>query len=649
MALRVLACGMALAGIVTVGADAAPVQDTGSGMTVQQAFEHATKLTDSGKDAEALAAWERLEQRVGNNPRSVAVVRLRKSDSLVALHRSDEALADLRAALDALPDDDPSLAEDRRRGFVMMGVIEEGRLDYAGALDAYRAALDLSSTSAERMAALRGMIATGTYIAPNEMAPRAKEAEALLKADDAFDGKARATVEMAISELYLNLGQFERAGDHAKEAVSELGGLTPRTDIDDVAARSDFAIAALKEGKDQLARKYLAYTVQSNELGLDSASQIVPPDCGGPEGFRPDDVAVVEFFVGADGSVPYARPVYANRQGVGLPFARAVRQWSWSAEQVAEMPAFFRARARVELRCATVAERPDVWNFLDGALTDWIADQGVATVPADDPSDARRLAADRRRLAATDPQNALARLPILFDMMTNRVTPYGERAALAEEALETAKAHDAPPLPRLAIALQLWQRGEDYRQALEQALQDPFYSADGQARAALDLIAAEEAGRKDQEAALAYLSDAASGSGLADKDPLRIGALVRTASIRADRGDTAAARAAFEKTGLAADQCAMLDAPPTSDSSVGSNAFPREARRWGFEGWVRLQYDVTADGHTDRVRAVASYPPFVFTEASEDVFRGLHYTKTYRPDGGAGCGGMMKGIHYRID
>ena len=60
------------------------------------------------------------------------------------------------------------------------------------------------------------------------------------------------------------------------------------------------------------------------------------------------------------------------------------------------------------------------------------------------------------------------------------------------------------------------------------------------------------------------------------------------ASIEEQNGAPEAARTAFAATGLAADQCAVMDAPPRMISGVGASDFPQEALRWGFEGWAQV-------------------------------------------------------------
>ncbi len=85
-----------IASLVLTGA-AAPVVAQQAATTVQQGFDAATAL-DAGTDKQAaLSAWEALERRTAGNPRSHAIVLVRKSAALFALDRKDEAVTAARA------------------------------------------------------------------------------------------------------------------------------------------------------------------------------------------------------------------------------------------------------------------------------------------------------------------------------------------------------------------------------------------------------------------------------------------------------------------------------------------------------------------------------------------------------------------------
>lgn len=50
------------------------------------------------------------------------------------------------------------------------------------------------------------------------------------------------------------------------------------------------------------------------------------------------------------------------------------------------------------------------------------------------------------------------------------------------------------------------------------------------------------------------------------------------------------------------------------------------ALRWGFEGWVRTEFDIQADGHT----------------------LGARYQSSFRPDGGAACSANNAMVKFMI-
>ena len=73
-----------------------------------------------------------------------------------------------------------------------------------------------------------------------------------------------------------------------------------------------------------------------------------------------------------------------------------------------------------------------------------------------------------------------------------------------------------------------------------------------------------------------------------------------------------------------------------------------QAMRWGFEGWTQVQFDIGADGNVINQRALLSYPPFIFSEAGTKFFTQAKYAKTYRPDGGLGCGATTTRIRFLL-
>jgi len=459
------------------------------------------------------------------------------------------------------------------------------------------------------------------------------------------------------SQLLLNRADFAGARTAAGEGVKLLGGLTSRIDLNDVAARSNYAIAAMMLGKHDDASEYMAYTGAGRlPTGVfDPAVQMTPPDCGGDSDLRPDDMAVVEFSIGEDGAIIFASPVYASRGGkVALQFTRAVRGWSWTPEQVKALPRFFRYRARVELRCSTEFPKPSLLAYLDRSLTKWLDQQGIETPSKRDGADAALLAVERKELTdleKTKGADSLALVPMLHILWRNTVVNLEESARLAQRESAILVANKAPAIARLAADLRVWQGknsdswgGRRYFRILEAAAASGPYADDPEARAVLRLIMSDIARGFDKERSMALLDQVATDAALPAEDGFKTGALIRKASILAQRGDLAAAKAVYAQTGITADQCSLIDSSPRRLLAGGT--FPGEAQRWGFEGWVSVQFDVGADGRTTNQRAVISYPPFIFTEAGDDALKATRFEKAFRPDGGVGCGGVTERVKF---
>ncbi len=624
--------------------------------TVQQDFDAAAALDAKGDKPAALAAWEKLEARTRPGSRSRGVALIRKSAALFKLDRSDDAVTAARAGLALLPASDATLAEDRWRANYDLGTIAENALDYAGASVAYASAEAAAHTPGLKAASMLALANTKTFTDPAAADAVLARADALLKPLKT-DGKLKALVARRHAILLLNRGAYELARVYAIEAVKQLGGMTAQTDSNDVSARSDAAIASLLAGKSEDARRYMAMTGagRMTKGEFDPAVQMNVPPCGGEADLRPADMAVVEFTIGDDGVVRKVAPIYAAGGGaVALEFARAVRDWSWTPEQAKALPAFFRYNVRIEMRCSTAFERPSIGKLLDADMAAWLETKGLALPVEERGLDAVAVVRQRAALAAAEAgsgASSLAALPPLYQLANNAVVGREETNALARRALAIAEAQGAPPMARLPLDITVrmtdsadsWKDGA-YARAMTPLLSMPAYANDAQARSAILLLIAERTNNRDRRATL--LQQVADDKRLVANDPMRVGALIRLASLQQQAGDTAAARTTFDRSGLAANQCAILDAPPRMLSAGG--VFPDEAMAWGFEGWTKSQFDVGADGKVVNERAVLSYPPFIFTKAGTAAVAGSRWSKTFRPDGGVGCGGLAHNVRFKM-
>ncbi len=616
--------------------------------TLQQAFEAAADLDEKGTPEARLAAWEALERRAGKNQRNAALFRIRKAGALIALDRLDNAIAATRSGLAALPAGDPTLAGDRASAWLTLAQIAQQSLDYAGAAAAFHKAEDSSDLPSFRLSAWIGLYATEPYVDPKAAAATVARVTPLAAAMK-LDSKVRGKLARYDAERLLNLGEFGGAETRAKEAVALLGGLTERTFIDDVPPRSDVAIAALLTGDAEEAQRYMAYTGAGHTPhgSFDPAVQMVPPDCGGDSGLKPNDAAVIEFTVGEDGRVIASQPVYAAGGGAAaLEFARAARNWSWTAEQFKALPPFYRVQTRVEMRCSTAFERPGIGAFLDGELGTWLADQGASLPPMIEGSDADALPRLRAGLAAEQAKSgasSLATVGWLRQIARSSVSTREETNADAARALAILASHQAPRLVRLGLQLTEWEsrsadsgRRNKSRTIVETALADPGNASDPEVRTALRIVLADLTKPKDPRA-IAPLRAVQADAQVDHKGALWIAAMARLASLEQTAGNAQAAQRAFDESGLTAEQCALVDSAPKLIHASGT--YPNDALKWGFDGWATVQYDVTADGRTTNARTVVAYPPFIFSKAAETGIAGAQYTKSYRPDGGLGCGG----------
>lgn len=616
--------------------------------TLQQAFEAAATLDGTGTPAARLAAWEALERRAGKNPRNAALFRIRKAGALIALDRLDEAIAATRSGLAGLPASDPSLAGDRSIAWLTLAQIAQQSLDYAGAVEAFRKAEDAANEPDLKLSAWLGLYATEPYVDPKAAAATVARVTPLAAARK-IEAKVRGQLARYDAERLLNAGDFAAAKARAKDAIALLGGLTERTFVDDVPPRSDAAIAALLAGDGEDARRYMAMTGagRAPRGSFDPAVQMVPPDCGGDSGLKPNDAAVIEFSVGDDGRVLESRPVYAAGGGAAaLEFARAARNWSWTPEQLKTLPAFFRVRTRVEMRCSTAFERPGIIAYLDEVLGAWLVDHGATLPPVIEGSDAEILPRLRAGLVAEQAKSGASSLALvawLRQIIRSSVSTREESNADAIRALAILDSHRAPKVVRLSLQLAEWNsqsadsinRGRG-RAILEAALADPANAADPDVRTALRIVVADLAKPGDSRV-LEPLRAIQADPQIDHKGALWTAAMARLASLEQSNGNAQAAQRAFDESGLTAEQCALIDSAPKLIHASGT--YPNEALQWGFEGWATVQYDVTADGRTANARTVVAYPPFIFGKAAQMGIAGAKYAKSYRPDGGLGCGG----------
>lgn len=627
---------------------------------VQARFEAATAKRLANDPAGALAELESLEQFLLGQPKpnaiNLAITRAIKADVLLDLGRLDAARTAVDAALAGPWLERPGLEEPRQTAIFTSAKLREADLDHAGATGLF---LPLAQATTEQNLKASALIGA----ARNEMFVDA--ASALRHIDEALRiaegnekvGKAQLANILGLKgRILLNGGQFAEAKTLLVKAVNLRGGLTSRVDLGDVTLRADAGIAMLRLGDVEQARRYLAYSGAGHtEVPLSTPLDAPLPPCGGDAEIGPDDVAVVEFTVLDDGRVVSPRPVFASKQGeMAYIFARAVGDWSWEPEKAKGVKAFYRFAPRVELRCSNRARRPSLISAFEQEAQAWLEARNVAQLAGSEADLALEL---KKRLAALPTSDATpARLGLLMQLQENDALPDEARRTYADEALVLARNLNAPRSMLFTLTLSAgmhaipakasWRREADLRVQLYRAMLAAPEFDDPRMRAALQTMMASDLatkGRTDEE--IAALRAVAEQPSLPDRDPVKVAALIALANAYAADRNLEAARAAYAKTGLSAQQCALLDNGPVM-TGAGFGVFPDEAYSWGFDGWTAIEYDVAADGRTRNPRVVSAYPPQVFTKASEDAARTVRYRVSFRPEGDVACTAMMRRVRF---
>ena len=609
--------------------------------------------------AGALTTLDRLDARLARsgNGRSRAIVHLRRGHVLLRLDRAGEAVVAIRAGLAGIKPEDDSLAGERVQAYTNLGSALENAFDYPGALAEYTLALNEAKTPGDRATTLSAMVRVGSFVDPVQAVKRADEVMAFVAGFPNME-KSRSVLGRAL----LNAGRTEDARAELRKALSELGGLTLRANLADIAARSDLAIAAMLAGDKEDARKYLAYTGAGRLPGdgMVAPVHMDTPFCGGLANITPEDVVVVEFSLVETGEVLRATPVYASRPGPMIgEFARSVRDWSWMPEEAAKIPAFYRLLSRVELRCSNSLKRPPASQLLAEELDRWLVAVGsspVSIAKRDIAATMNTLAKSEEGIARNDPRLLGLMLAVVeIDGSSSVAADYASRAiTIAREAGATplAMAHIAittsvSDARRVRSATRY---AELAASKLSPWMTDSIVTRDPRGLATIRLAMVDHYNiLKRQEEAQGLLRELVAQEGLDVRDPLRVGALIRLANLYQQRGDPEAARSAYQLTGLSAQECALVDARPAmTRHGLSSIDFPPEAMAWGFEGWTMTEHDIDATGKPVNIRTKVAYPPFVFGDAARTGFAKARFTQSYRPEGGLGCSAQSHRISFLL-
>lgn len=631
--------------------------------TVQARFDAAAKKLESKDAAGALAELQALEDMLAAQAKpsaiNLAITRAMKAQALVALGRPDDARKAVDLALDGDRLNRPGLLELRDAARLLKAELLETALDHAGADLLFLAVAESATVPVTRVVALMGAARNEMFVDAAAALRRIDAALAIAEADAGVGKSALANVLGLKGRILLNGGRNAEARDLLVRAVGLRGGLTMRTDMGDASLRADAGIALLRLKSDDQARRYLAFSGagQAN-VPLPTPADADLPACGGEDDLAPDDVAVIEFSIADDGRVLGARPIFASRQGeMAYVFARAVGDWSWNPEAAAKVDLFYRLAARVEVRCTNAIPRPDVMSSFDDRVTEWLVAKGAPPLTAG--SAAVQAAALAKALAALPATEVSpARLAIVSQLASNSTVPEEQQVRHAVEADRLARALNAPEPVRFAFAMRaIWVvddrskpdrvLGPGRARALQALLATPDFRDPVVRATAQVLIARAWAAARRPAEEMVALRAVADDPALHARDPLKVAALVSLANAQAAQQDLAAAADSYRRTGLSAQQCALLDSGAI-ELGTPFGSYPDAVLFWGFEGWTQFEYDVAADGRTRNVRTIIGYPPSVFASATAEVAKTARYRVSYRPDGDLACTAMKRRVRFTI-
>ena len=638
--------------------------------TLQQDFNTATQAQLDGKCDQALPIFTRLaaDPRLLPGKLVTGAVAVRRGSCLVETGRYEEGAAAIEAGLPILEKAGPDFIAEVSRAHDQLGTVAMLSWRNADAIAHFKAALAPQAGTDRLTPLLRLAQATSFDGGPAPLA-YIDEALRIAAAQPKPDKATLATLRGMRGRILMNQGRAKEAVADLRVALDLSGGLTARVSLSGAAMRGDLAQAYLLTGDKDNARLYLAYTGAGRirESPFVAAANMEPPPCGAVTGLRPEDSAVVEFGIADNGDVSAAQTVYSRgNAAVAAAFGKAVSEWYWLPEDVAKVPAFYRLLTRVELRCSTRGgDVPAVHSPLQDRFREWAA--GKLPVEPNTPgavgatldslgqlADARERAGDLPAAVAAlglqaliEPKPSPATLSRL-----DRALALGAGSGVPQEQLNVLRVLRGIAADYLAKAKRQ-RRGFNQREFNAEMFalaSDRQIAADPLARNTATLLAIPQ--RPSAEAlprAREVLAGVADDARLGANHPLRQIALLELADLAVADGNLAAAQGFFQRTGLDEQQCALIGVKPALRASgVSSADFPLEALQMGFEGWVKLEFDIAADGKTTNARPVIAYPPFVFVDAARGMAKDFRYMASYRPAGGTACSANRETLKFVI-
>jgi tetratricopeptide (TPR) repeat protein len=625
----------------------------------QAAYDAAQAAYDKRDWATAIAGFTPL---LPSDPshrlsRSQAVIASRLGDALVHADRREEATAWLDRVIADVPADD---ADTRDHAWLWRGDAARSGFDYPAAVAAYDHVFDDPQMAQDVLTLLNAGVGLAYVDVTRDPAHVAAVLDKLLARLDlptTVGTDILAEVEDLRARAAINLGDRNAAQHWIERALNHSGGLTTgHVSVGQATIRDDAAIIARLRNDDEDTRKYLTYTGAGHMKSMDWIGHVDGdlPVCGGE--VAPQDSVVVQFYLGDDGKVAGALPVYASKAGDdGQIFAETVSHWRWNPADLRDVDPYYRFTLRLELRCATRPPPDQLGKPYEAALQSWLSSLGLpdGKLRYNEPFAPTRDSRESPGLHQADGAGIAA----LF-----KIVPASPEGRLHfSQMLDTIH---APP-PALAALIMRIAKANGYRghsirsdgrlrsEALA-AMQPAFRARfpDSAANAWLILeqaLADEDSGDFANAPALLQAVIDTPAATLADDDPVRQVAILHLALSKARAGDPGAAHARLAAANLDAERCTLFDTHPVPASvDIASSQFPMDALRWRFEGYVQESYDILANGHVANIRTVLAYPPFVFSQDTERAVASFRYLPPSIGDAPVGCQGETKAVRYHI-
>lgn len=639
---------------------------------LQERFNTATEAWVHGDCATALPLFEQIAQDKRIKPGSLpaAAIAVRRGDCMVRTANRSEGENLIAAGLPVLRQAGAEFANDVASVEMTLGDLAVSRWDQAGALAHYRASLALRQGMQRAHLLMR--IARLTSFDGGRVALDAiDEGLAITQAQPSPDKKSLSAWHTVRGRVLLNQGDVKEGRKELLKALSLAGGMTDTITVGDASMRQDLAQAAMLAHDQDDAYRYMGMSGAGRIANspFSSAKFMQSPICGPETGLSPDDMTVVEFSILQNGEVGDAQPVYSTgNYAQAAAFARSVSDWLWSPDDAARLPSFFRAATRVEMHCTrsegsggaspatpllerlTSLIQPRTAVYRKGIAsksgwTEWVPVAEAARSAGDNSAEllARTLLApvDLRR-----PAEVMASIDRALAILPAADMPKDAKAA-AMVILTSAKSRIAPVLAGKPLSRRTLQVTPDAY--LTAVVSDPLVAEDPLAHDVALLMAQPMRPRaEDQAKSTEAIESVAKDNRLPEHHPVRQYAQLRLASDLARLGKLEEAQKWFEATGLSQEQCALIGPRPALAKDNAGGAFPWDALRWGFEGWVSVEFDIKADGGTAAVRPVIAYPPFIFSDAGKRMMLGARYQSSFRPSGGSACSASQESIRFII-